>query len=236
VSPSSFSAAAKALPQSMNWNVGTRVQINGLTGAVELNGKEGTVVGHDEASGRITVHVEGGKDMESGERKLKPTNLTKVVKGGVFFPAGTRVRVSGLSGAAHLNDKEGNIKGKDEATGRYTVDIDGEGEKNLKPENLTKASAVVKPKKAEETPSDTPAELREEGFKIGFQVRVGGLNGAKELNGQVGVIFGYDKEAGRYVLEFESGGQKKIKKDNLTPMHVCTGALSAKARMMNGIA
>merc|ERR1712039_646321 len=125
---------------------------------------------------------------------------------------GTRVKISGLSGAAHLNDKEGNIVRKDEASGRYTVDIDGEGEKNLKAENLTKASAVIKPQKVEEPPSDQPAELLEEGFKIGFHARVGGLNGAKELNGQVGVIFGYDKEAGRYVLEFEASGQKKNQK------------------------
>lgn len=212
------------------------MQINGLTGAVEMNGKEGTVVGQDEASGRITVHVEGGGSFPSGEKNLKSTNLTKMVKGGVFFPAGTRVRVSGLTGAAHLNDKEGNIIGKDDASGRYTVNIDDEGEKNLKPENLTKASAVAKPKKEEELPSDLPAELREEGFKIGYQVRVGGLNGAKELNGQVAVIFGYDKDAGRYVLEFDGGGIKKIKKDNMVPINVCSGALSAKARMMNGIA
>lgn len=220
----------------MSWVVGTRVQLNGLSKA-ELNGKEGTVVGEDKETGRITVHVEGGKDMESGEKSLKPTNLTKIVKGGVFFPAGTRVRVSGLTGAAHLNGKEGNVAGKDAGTGRYTVDIDGEGEpKNLKPENLTKVSAVIKPKETENVPSGLPAELQEDGFKIGFQVRVGGLNGAKELNGKVGVIFGYDKDAERYVLEFDAGSQKKIKKENLVPLNVCTGALSAKARMMNGIA
>lgn len=215
------------------------MKINGLTSAEgsKLNGMEGQVVGFDEASGRVTVHVEGGP----GEKNLKAANLTKMVKGGVFFPAGTRVRISGLSGAAHLNDKEGNIVSKDAATGRYTVDIDGEGEKNLKADNLTKASQVKKPevskpKKEEDVPSNLPAELQEDGFKIGYQVRVGGLNGAKELNGQVAVIFGYDKDAGRYVLEFETSGQKKIKKDNMVPLNVCTGALSAKARMMNGIA
>lgn len=216
------------------FSIGTRVRVDGLTGAVELNGKEGQVVSEfDEASGRMTVHIEGGP----GEKKLKPANLTKIVKGGVFFPAGTRVNISGLTGAAHLNDKQGNIVRKDPTSGRYTVDVDGEGEKNLKAENLTKASAgVAKAKKEDDLPADTPAELKEEGFKIGYQVRVGGLNGAKELNGQTAVIFGYDKEAGRYVLEFDGGGgQKKIKKDNMVPMNVSSGALSAKARMMNGI-
>jgi hypothetical protein len=209
---------------------GTRVQISGLQGAAELNGKEGTVVSEqDPESGRVTIAIDG-----VGEKKLKPQNLSKIVKGGVFFPAGTRVKVSGLTGAAHLNDKEGNIIRKDDATGRYTVDIDGEGEKNLKPENLSKASSV-KTSKPDNMPSNLPPELLEEGFQIAQHVRVGGLNGAKELNGQIGVIFGYDKETQRYILEFEASGQKKIKKENMVPMNVCSGFLSAKARMMNGI-
>lgn len=211
------------------FSVGTRVQISGLTGAPELNGKEGFVAGEDAETGRITVElVEGG-----GHKNLKPQNLSKVVKGGVFFPAGTRVTISGLAGAAHLNFKEGNILGKDEATGRYTVLIDDEGEKNLKPENLSKASSGVKAEKKKEVFSkDVAPELQEEGFNIGQHVRVGGLNGAKDLNGKVGVIFGYDQEAQRYVLEFEASGQKKIKKDNMAPMNVSSGPLSAKARMM----
>jgi len=122
------------------FSTGTRVQISGLQGAAELNGKQGLVNGEARESGRITVDIDG-----VGEKKLKPQNLSKIVKGGVFFPAGTRVKVSGLTGAAHLNGKEGNIVRKDEASGRYTVDIDGEGEKNLKPENLvldSKANVV----------------------------------------------------------------------------------------------
>merc|ERR1711924_365727 len=127
--------------------------------------------------------IEGGP----GEKNLKPSNLTKMVKGGVFFPSGTRVTISGLSGAAHLNGKEGNIVSKDAATGRYTVNVDDVGEKNLKADNLTKSSALAKPKpkaeKVEENiPSDLPVELQEEGFKIGYQVRAGGVNNAKELN------------------------------------------------------
>lgn len=214
------------------FSVGTKVQISGLTGAPELNGKFGFVNGEDLETGRVTVDVDGGV----GEKKLKPQNLTKIVKGGAFFPVGARVTINGLSGAAHLNGKEGNVLGKDEASGRYTVEIDGEGEKNLKPENLTKASAGVRaPAKKEEVRKDLPSELQEDGFRIAQHVRVGGLNGAKELNGKVGVIFGFDKEAQRYILEFEASGQKKIKKDNCVPINVSSGPLSAKARMLNGM-
>merc|ERR1711957_1100544 len=170
-------------------------------------------------------------------KKLKPENL-EVVPSQVFYPAGSRVVITGLSGAPHLNGKEGNVTGKDKDTGRFSVEIDGEeAPKDLKPDNLRKASAVAKakPAKSDDFPAHCPNECREAGYQIGQQVRIGGLNGAKELNGTVGVIFGYDKEAGRHVLEFEGSGQKKIKKDNMTPLNVSSGALSAKARMMNGL-
>jgi adenylate kinase len=55
-----------------------RVQINGLQGFVELNGKQGTVAGEDRESGRIIVGIDG-----VGEKKLKPQNLLKIVEGGV---------------------------------------------------------------------------------------------------------------------------------------------------------
>jgi hypothetical protein len=207
----------------------TRVQISGLKGAPELNGKEGTVAGDHDGSGRITVNVDGSL----GQKNLNPQNLSKVVKGGVFFPVGTRVKISGLKGAAHLNDKEGNILGKDEATGRYFVNVHGEGQKNLQGVNLSKASSGVKAAPKAAPNKDLAPELREAGWGIGFHVRVGGLNGAKELNGKVGVIFGYDKEVQRYVLEFEGLGQRKIKKENMVPMNVSSGFLSSKARMMS---
>lgn len=193
------------------------MQINGL----ELNGKEGTVVGQDEASCRIIVHIE-----------LKPTNLTKLVRGNVFFRAGARVRDSGLTGAVHLNDKEGNIVLRSDATGGYIALIDDEGHQSFKPENLTKVAAVIKPKKEEDLSSDLPSELREVCFNIGCQVRVGGLSGAMWLNGQAAVIFGYDKEAGRYFLKFKAAGQKKIKTKNMFPRSVWSGALSAKVNVV----
>lgn len=213
------------------------MKISGLTGAVELNGKEATVVGKDENTGRVTVEIDGGV----GQKNLKPDNLSKVAaepkqpKPG-FFPEGTRVVISGLSGAKELNGKEGNIVCKDASTGRYTVNVDDVGQKNLKPENLAKVAKVTSTEEKPKFAPGAPPELQETGFQVGDQVRVGGLNGAKDLNGKVGVIFGYDKEAGRYILEFEGDGQKKIQKGNMVPMNVSSGFLSAKARMMAGIA
>lgn len=75
-------------------------------------------------------------------------------------------------------------------------------------------------------------DARSNEFKIGQRVRVGGLNGSKELNGQVAVVFGFDRSTARYVVEFENGqGQRKVHGSSLTNMGVATGALAAKARM-----
>merc|ERR1712039_536630 len=71
---------------------------------------------------------------------------------------------------------------------------------------------------------------------VGDRVRVGGLNGAVELNGKCAVVFSYDKQSGRYLVEFENGaGQRKLKLENLTAMGTSNGALSAKARMLAGL-
>lgn len=79
-----------------------------------------------------------------------------------------------------------------------------------------------------------PQTSSEEGFDIGARVLIGGLNGAKELNGKVAVVFGYDYSADRYIVELENGAagvQKKIRACNLVSKGNSTGAVAARARM-----
>ena len=57
----------------------------------------------------------------------------------VVLPDGTRVKIDGLVGAAHLNGKEGTIVQWIDDRGRYMVDVDGvEIRKGLNADNLTK--------------------------------------------------------------------------------------------------
>eukprot|EP00928_Gymnodinium_smaydae_P090332 TRINITY_DN74152_c0_g1_i1.p1 TRINITY_DN74152_c0_g1~~TRINITY_DN74152_c0_g1_i1.p1 ORF type:complete len:404 (-),score=59.61 TRINITY_DN74152_c0_g1_i1:222-1403(-) len=51
------------------------------------------------------------------------------------FPSGAKVRISGLSGAAHLNGRRGTLTGTAK-NGRVGVEIFGAGTKALRPENL----------------------------------------------------------------------------------------------------
>eukprot|EP00928_Gymnodinium_smaydae_P056622 TRINITY_DN39987_c0_g1_i1.p1 TRINITY_DN39987_c0_g1~~TRINITY_DN39987_c0_g1_i1.p1 ORF type:complete len:242 (-),score=35.99 TRINITY_DN39987_c0_g1_i1:386-1084(-) len=161
------------------------------------------------------------------------------------FAPGQAVRVEGLNSAKELNGQTARIVNKDEASGRYIVEFRDASSKKLKAENLIAipaSSSCSSPapgvKLPPVSPSPKPAERRRSSipkdakFDVGDRVRVGGLNGALELNGQLAVVFGYDKATCRYIVEFENGaGQKKLKENNLTGQGVATGALAAKARM-----
>ena len=55
---------------------GTRVQLHGLTGKAELNGRKGTVLGHDLEKGRYRVRVEtGGAGAPTPVMAFKPENV-----------------------------------------------------------------------------------------------------------------------------------------------------------------
>jgi len=57
------------------------------------------------------------------------------------FPQGTRVFIGGLSQAPELNGKPAIVRGFDDSTGRYIVELqDGGMKKSLKPSNLSKFS------------------------------------------------------------------------------------------------
>lgn len=59
------------------------------------------------------------------------------------FAVGTRVQLHGLVGASSLNGRIASVKRFDASTGRYIVQLDGNGgEKSLKPENLEKCGVA----------------------------------------------------------------------------------------------
>jgi hypothetical protein len=175
------------------------------------------------------------------------------------LPVGKRVKIDGLKGAKDLNGKTGVICGIGTTAGRYTVEVDGGGgQKSLKLQNLSivdgppedGTSRTASKSKSTELPKISPDRERRRAkteaeveslsrvgrFHIGDRVRCGGLNGAKELNGQLAVVFGLDMESGRYVAEFENGaGQRKLRDENLKAEGCATGPIAAKARMMAGL-
>jgi hypothetical protein len=197
---------------------GTRVRIEGLTGAVELNGKVGVVRSLNESSGRYVVEIDGGE-----QKSLKRDNLI-VANAPTIVSANTKKSVQSESSTTAQAQPAN--KGSDPPS---KTSKDTQAKKEAERKSSVKAS-----KKA-----DTPNGAVNLGeFTCGDRVRVGGLNGAIDLNGKLAVVFGLDKATGRYVVQFENGaGQKKLKADNLTAMGTATGPLAAEARMfaaMNG--
>mmetsp|Transcript_12478 Transcript_12478/g.29284 ORF Transcript_12478/g.29284 Transcript_12478/m.29284 type:complete len:235 (-) Transcript_12478:132-836(-) len=175
--------------------------------------------------------------------------------------AGERVSIQGLNGAVELNGKAGLVVRLDDSSGRYVVELECDGsQKSLKAVNLTaidSASSSVKRTTGGVTSDKVQAAKTERAkqkavrdgehgaarapqsageFTVGDRVRVGGLNSALELNGQVAVVFGLDKASGRYVVRFENGaGQRKLQGKNLTAMGVATGPLAAEARLFSSM-
>merc|ERR1712039_450976 len=177
--------------------------IEGLQGAVELNGKAAVVKSFNETSGRYVVEIDGSSEQKS----LKRENLNAAT-----VVAASRSRTSTSS------QKEQAQKEKDRSAASASTTKDLQAKVEKKSTRAAQQSAGSG------------------GLEIGDRVRVGGLNGAVELNGRCAVVFSYDKQAGRYLVEFENGaGQKKLKIENLTPMGTSNGALSAKARMLAGL-
>lgn len=101
------------------WNSGTVVAIQGLVGAAQHNGKTGTLVKFDEATGRFIVAISGG---DAAQLAVKPANLELH-----SLALGTAVAVHGLQGAPQHNGKRGVVvSGPDPKSGRYAVQINGE--------------------------------------------------------------------------------------------------------------
>jgi len=185
--------------------IGMQVRIEGLKGAAHLNGQLAVVCEINESAGRYIVELES-----SGEKKaLKLQNLVAIGK------APSRA-----------------------ASASFKFNHAGQWQKSVELPKITRDSAPGRHPRGESSSRKEPSppmpepDLRAGAFTVGDRVRVGGLNGAIDLNGQLAVVFGLDKTSGRYLVEFENGaGQKKLRLENLTPMGVATGPIAAKARM-----
>ena len=97
---------------------------------------------------------------------------------------GKRVVVHGLLGRPELNGSTGDVQGFREESGRYVVQI-GTQEVALRAANLRVADARV------------------ESFEANTRVRVHGLTGREELNGQCGLVAFWNEAKGRYGVQVD---------------------------------
>jgi len=210
---------------------------------------------------KVRDHVQGllaaGLQEIPDLNKLDELLAANLQPDGEGFAVGQSVQIQGLTGAVEFNGLIGKILRLDESSGRYVVEVVKYNDDKLKepareqkafkganlvayngdmPASPKVSAARAEREKEKERRSSEKQEMKEPpkvgDFTVGDRVRVGGLNGSLDLNGQIAVVFGLDKPTGRYLVEFENGqGQKKLQGKNLTGMGVATGALAAKARM-----
>jgi len=120
--------------------VGVFVEIMGLQSRPLLNGKRGSIVGRDDAAGRVEVQL-------GTERlKIKPANA-KIVKD--LLCVGAEVEIVDLQGRPELNGRRGRIVGRDmDFIGNDRVEVvvecpNGEEHVKCKPSNAQIAVAKV---------------------------------------------------------------------------------------------
>merc|ERR1719320_599447 len=106
--------------------VGATARIDGLQGAVALNGQSGECVQFDAAKGRWLVRLEKG----GAEKLLRPENLRAVLK------HGSLVRLLGLTSAPQLNGRRAVCTAWDSSRQRWRVRVEGGEEKMLRPDSL----------------------------------------------------------------------------------------------------
>lgn len=142
-----------------------------------------------------------------------------------FFSPGDAVAIHGLSAAgAHLNGASGVIRACDAESGRWHVEFVSGELKAIRSENL-RASGVQ---------ASSPACSSSGVLRPGDRVRLGGLSGAKHLNGLNGVVQSFDSDAQRWTVALEGpepGELKAVRAENLQPL---AGAAPASAVEASG--
>jgi len=194
--------------------VGSRVRIHGLNGGQDLNGKVGNVVkcpSPGEPLGRYTVEL-----APNVQKSIKFVNISLNLSDPETTASSASANTLGMKGK--MVDSPGNSNKP--KTREERVQEAQEQQRKIKEEN----------KRCRQDLGDT--DIKSSQFKTGSRVRVGGLNGSTQLNGQLAVIFDFDKSTAKYLVEFENGqGRRLLQGSRLTDMGVATGALAAKARM-----
>lgn len=121
-------------------------------------------------------------------------NRLRVEAVGVLRP-GASVTVRGLSGAAHLNGRRGEVVAFDAARRRYTVRLEEGGDKSVAARNLEQEVGDV--------------------LAAGTAVVVQGLSSAPQYNGRPGEVLEWDGEAARYAVRISPSKTLRLKRDTV---------------------
>ncbi|KAF4673516.1 hypothetical protein FOL46_007006 [Perkinsus olseni] len=149
---------------------------------------------------------------ESIKRKQQQTEELKDTI--ADFSIGTRVEVLGLKSKPELNGTCGTVVGKNKSSGRFEVKLDKTGSiMAIKPDNLMYA-----PETAEQV-AERKKKQEESGiFPDGCAVHISGLKSvsATWINGQEGIVIGWNPDKKRYDVKLNCDGSiKQLKPENV---------------------
>mmetsp|Transcript_78955 Transcript_78955/g.143902 ORF Transcript_78955/g.143902 Transcript_78955/m.143902 type:complete len:817 (+) Transcript_78955:75-2525(+) len=214
---------------------GTRVVVQGLESAQDLNGKDGVVKGFDVLAGRYVVQMaDGGPPRRIRLEHLQPLEQAAMDDSVVYqseaprIQPGTHVRLVGLVRMSALNGRVGVVRHFDYSTGRYVVVVPHEPPKRIKSENLQIAERGL-PTRDVKSPASKASSICQSqlsaseaaalDFPPGTKVLLRGLTSPAALkghwNGMAGVVHCFDTDSQRYVVALSDGTPKKLRKVNL---------------------
>eukprot|EP00659_Diplonema_papillatum_P006817 gene6817-10447_t len=167
--------------------LGTVVQTCGMT--KEFNGLVGEVIQLNPKADTATVLLQNGKKKAIPQGNLKAYSATEEYQAPppTCYPVGTRVLISGLTGAKELNGKKGVVKGFNQDDDRLwcmLTEVDDEKERLFRPPNLSIPKADLRRGGAGAPPGCYP---------IGCKVKITDTQdeGTKGLKGKVGTVGGH---------------------------------------------
>lgn len=156
------------------------------------------------------------------------------------MPARTKVVLRGLQGAAQHNGKQGVVQDFDDASSRYTIQLEGGDQLRIKFENMMQqlAAEVTGMQRTEFNGrtahvsnwdedrrryhvklqgEDGMAALQPQNLILpeGTRARVVGLQSQSRWNTKVGKITGFDRSKGRYTVQMTDEQHLSVKLENL---------------------
>lgn len=201
---------------------GALVLVKGLVRAKTLNGQVGRIQSFDFNTGRYVVKLRDGVP-----RRIRPSNL--------FLLLGHRASWSPAPPAAVLQSRAGSTNNFGAAVGTVTLATQPEVARlSAAPQAVPATAAPTAAVNTSQAMAAAGPKQLSGGWQVGSRGRLQGLQmGASQLNGQIALIRGFDKVAGRYVIQLENGALKRVRGAHLAPLQAAAApAAQALAQPM----
>lgn len=214
-------AAPRDGPPSAVFDVGAAVVIQGLRNAPHLNGTKGVLQNFDEQAGRWHVELFSSQDIvavkaENLQAQASPSSAAKGRLSSTCPPMGRSGLGRGRAVPSGSTRQPAAERPWSCASSSSSTSHNAAGERTLDWAEAA-SSRQAKPSSGQSFDwVDRNSSGPPSGLLLGAEVRLQGLAGARHLNGLVGVLRHFDREASRWHVELSSGETKAVRAENLS--------------------